>query len=223
MASKYSKDHTIYRDSSGDEVPSVTTVLSVLSKSSLVPWANWMGLKGIRYRDYMMERARMGTDFHDMVSKFTMGKEIDGTHYQDAIDSFKLFRIWAERCQYQVIASEEALSCDEFGGTIDAISVHNGEYAVCDYKTSKGIYSSMFLQLAGYSILIKKNLPDTYDMIKKFGIVSVTTEKVSERFLPKERIEELYVPMFKDLLKVFNMWYKINKEDWNSNIATDRG
>jgi hypothetical protein len=81
----------------------------------------------------------------------------------------------------------------------------------------------MFLQLAGYSILIKKNLPDTYDMIKKFGIVSVTTEKVSERFLPKERIEELYVPMFKDLLKVFNMWYKINKEDWNSNIATDRG
>ena len=53
VAAKGARQHTVYKLASGARVPGVTTVLSVLNKPALVPWANKLGLEGIDVRKYV--------------------------------------------------------------------------------------------------------------------------------------------------------------------------
>src|SRR5439155_21898181 len=52
------KAHVRYYTSKGEQVPGVTTILSVLNKPALVSWANRMGLQGIDTHKYVDEAAR---------------------------------------------------------------------------------------------------------------------------------------------------------------------
>ena len=83
--SLYSKDHTVYRNRDGKEIPSVTTVLKLLNKPALIGWANYLGFKRTRVTDVLLESANIGTDFHAMVSDWSEGKPIIGEHYDVAI------------------------------------------------------------------------------------------------------------------------------------------
>lgn len=216
----YSKDHTVYINSKNIEVPSATTVLKVINKPALVYWANSLGYKHQSIKKVLEESSAIGTDFHDMLSNYTMGKEISGEHLNDAITLFLLFKDWAEENEYKAIISEQKLVGDEYGGTLDAISSINGKIYMVDYKTSKNIYSSMFLQLAGYGLLVKELLPDTYSRLEGFGIISVSLKnKIQTKFISKKDMEKKYMPVFKKLLAFFHAWFNLNMEEFNDNIA----
>jgi ATP-dependent exoDNAse (exonuclease V) beta subunit len=218
--SKYSKGHTVYINSKGEEVPSVTTVLKVINKPSLVGWANYMGFMHEKIDKVLNESANIGTDFHDMVSKYTTNEEITGEHYNDAIALFKSFVRWAKENEYKTIFAEKSLTSKLFGGTIDSLSHVNGELCMVDYKTSKNIYPSMFLQLAGYSLLVKENLPETYSRIDKFGILSISIKNgIQSKFITKKELEKDCVPVFKDALKLFHSWFNMNESMFGINIA----
>ena len=218
--SLYSTDHTVYLNSKHLEIPSVTTVLHVINKPALPYWANGLGFKHIKVKDELKAKANVGTDLHDMLSKYTMGEEINGEHWDDAIELFKVFLEWSDKNRYKVVLSEQSLSGEEFGGTIDSIGHVNGVLSMVDYKTSSRIYSSMFLQLAGYSLLVKEKMPETYSRIKQYGILSISLKNgIQTKFVSKEDIEDKYVPVFKKTLSLFNAWFELNMEEWNVNIA----
>ena len=63
-AAKRSRTHTRYPSKSGHLVPGVTTVLNVLNKPALVPWATGLGLQGSTLQEYvdaLAESARSAT------------------------------------------------------------------------------------------------------------------------------------------------------------------
>lgn len=220
ILSIYSKEHTVYLNKKNIEVPSATTVLKVINKPALSYWANSLGFKHQSIKKVLDETSAIGTDFHDMLSNYTMGKIISGEHLNDAITLFLAFKEWAENNSYKTIISETSLCNEDFGGTLDAVSYINDELCVVDYKTSKNIYSSMFLQLAGYSLLLKENLPETYSKVEKFGIISVSIKNgIQTKFVTKKELEKKYVPVFKKLLAFFQAWFNLNLNEFNDNIA----
>lgn len=220
--SLYSKDHTVYRNRDGKEIPSVTTVLKLLNKPALIGWANYLGFKRTRVTDVLLESANIGTDFHAMVSDWSEGKTIIGEHYDVAIALFKEFLVWAEKNEMRPIKSEISMQCDRFGGTIDSICHIGSTVHMLDFKTSKNIYPSMFLQLAGYSLLCKENAPETYGRIEKFTILSISEKNgIQTKSMEKKVIEERFVPTFLSLLDTFEKWFALNMEFFDSNITKE--
>lgn len=193
----------VYINANGMQVPGVTTVLGMLNKPSLLNWANWLGTKHINVDAFLERRAEIGTDFHAMVEKYMKGKVVGGEHYVEAVELFNRFKTWAKCHYYKVYQAETTLVGETFAGTIDAIGEVDGAFCVVDYKTSKDIHRSQFIQLAGYGLLIKELLPETYDRIQSFGIVSMRSTKQSSRFMAKKDVEEKFMPVFKDLLRLY--------------------
>ena len=58
-------------------VPGVTTILNVLSKPALVPWANKLGLQGIEVGKYVDALGEIGTLAHLMVENYLNTKMVD--------------------------------------------------------------------------------------------------------------------------------------------------
>ena len=76
-----SKAHIRYRLADKTIVPGVTTVLNLLSKPALVPWANKMGLQGIDTSKYVDDKADIGTLAHAIITDKLTGKETDTSDY----------------------------------------------------------------------------------------------------------------------------------------------
>src|SRR5947199_2964004 len=70
------KAHVRYYTSTGEQVPGVTTILSVLNKPALVSWANRMGLQGIDTHKYVDEAASIGTLAHALIMESLGGKPV---------------------------------------------------------------------------------------------------------------------------------------------------
>jgi len=71
------KAHTKYIGLDGVQVPGVTTVLGVLNKPFLVPWANKLGLQGIDSSKYTDTMAGIGTLAHLFIMNHLRGEGTD--------------------------------------------------------------------------------------------------------------------------------------------------
>ena len=69
-----SKVHTVYKTGDSIRVPSVTTILGVLSKPALIPWANRLGLQGIDSSKYVDRLATIGTLAHYWIESYINGE-----------------------------------------------------------------------------------------------------------------------------------------------------
>lgn len=83
-------------------------------------------------------------------------EKLDDVEAQHAVDEFLK---WEQSHKVEYLSSELVLGSAEhqFGGKIDCVALVDGEPSVLDWKTSTMISNDMFLQLAGYSILLKEN------------------------------------------------------------------
>ena len=197
------KGEHIYVNNKGESVPSVTSIIKIINKPEIAVWANSLGFKYINYEEHLSSLAAIGTDFHQMVADYTSGKEVGGMHFPEAIELFKKFTVWAKNHYYSVIASEFSLVSDYFGGTIDAIATIDGELSLVDYKTSKKVYPSHFIQLAGYSLLIKELMPDTYEKLRGFSILTMRCTTQMLHTVTKKELEEKYVKIFNNALELY--------------------
>ena len=78
----------------------------------------------------------------------------------------------------------------------------------------------MFLQLAAYGILIRDNLPETYEKIEQFGILSNSIKNgVQTKFMSKKDVEKKIFPVFESLVETFHLWFNLNLEEFNENIT----
>ena len=167
---KQSRAHTIYKLQDGTIVPGVTTILGILNKPALVPWANKLGLQGIDSSKYVDEKAKIGTLAHQMIADYLKGVTTDTSEYSkvqiDQAENATLsFFEWEKTHPIEPILIEERIVSEEygFGGTIDCLARLNGELCLIDFKTSRGIFPEMLIQVVAYRQLL---IESGYDVTK---------------------------------------------------------
>lgn len=158
---KRNRAHITYKLSDGTAVPGVTTVLGVLNKPALVRWANNLGLQGIDSTKYVDEKAAIGTLAHQMIASYLRGEETDTSEYSkvqidQAENAVLSFFEWEKTHHIEPVLVEEPMISEvfRFGGTIDCLGHINGELCLIDFKTSRGIFPEMMIQLAAYRQLL---------------------------------------------------------------------
>jgi len=168
MPNQRTKAHTQYYLNSGDSIPGVTTVLSILNKPALVVWANRLGLQGIDSTKFRDKAADIGTITHLLIMAHLTRKEIDLTEYaKQDIDTAQHCMVsyyeWEKAHKVEPLLVETPLSSDiyGYGGTPDCLARINGELELLDFKTSTAIWNDHFYQLAAYrQLCIEKGYKD---------------------------------------------------------------
>ena len=155
--------HTQYRTKDGTRVPGVTTVLGVLNKPALVPWANKLGLQGIDTRKYVDKLASIGTLAHLIVQCRLTHMQPDLTAFsaeeiEKAGNSVRSYEAWEAKHTLAPVACERQIVSEihHFGGTLDLIAVVDGILTLVDFKTGKAIYDEHLHQLAAYLMLAEE-------------------------------------------------------------------
>jgi hypothetical protein len=156
--------HVRYYTSSGEQVPGVTTILSVLNKPALINWANRMGLQGIDTNKYVDEAGAVGTLAHALIMESLGGKVVrleDFTADQltRARYGVAVFYKWVKAHKLTPQLLEQPLVSDEhrFGGTIDMLAILDGDPVLIDLKTSSGIYEEHIFQVGAYWKLLAES------------------------------------------------------------------
>ncbi len=152
------KAHTQYFTQDGQRVPGVTTVLGLINKPGLVPWANKLGLQGIDSQKYVNRMASIGTLAHYWVEGILLtGTDPDLSEWsqeqQDmASNSVLKFLEWYDQHDIRVIETEKPLVSEvyRYGGTLDILADVDGGRGLIDIKTSKAIYDDHMYQVAAY-------------------------------------------------------------------------
>ena len=162
--SEKAKAHTRYYGLDGEQKPGVTTVLYVLNKPFLIPWANKLGLQGIdssKYRDAM---AGIGTLTHQMIMDHltrikTVTSDYSASDIGMAENCFLSYLEWEKRNPIKPVLVEQPLVSDiyGYGGTPDCIAYNGDNLELLDFKTGKAIYPEMFYQVAAYVQLAKEH------------------------------------------------------------------
>jgi hypothetical protein len=174
--------HTTYKDANGKRVPSVTTILGVLAKPQLVNWAYKLGKDGQDMKAVQDSAMSTGTLLHYLVACELKKETPDQTY----LDEFTLrdqrycnncllsWDEWKKDKVIEVIECERPMVSQKFGygGTPDLLAYINGKLCLCDFKSSNGIYSDYWYQLAAYDQLLDENLKlpliDQYHVLR-FG------------------------------------------------------
>ena len=155
------KVHTQYKLANGQRVPSVTTVLNILGKPALIQWAWQCGMDGKDWKAVRDSAGDIGTLVHYLIMCHLTEQEADTSEYSaQAIDQAEscLIRFWDWEKQHDLkgIIIETPLISEVFGygGTPDWYGLLDDVPELLDFKTSKGIYTEFFYQLAGYERLL---------------------------------------------------------------------
>lgn len=214
---KYS-DHSTYYNKDKVEVPSVTTILKILNKPFLTKWANFMGFKRKNVDDILERSSEIGTLVHKMIECYLLNKMfifIPSRHVAKTLAMMYLnsFLEWKSNHTVEPIFMERKFSVDKFGGTVDFYGMVDGKHTILDFKTSKQVYSSMFLQLSFYCIMLEEH----GFIVDQAAIIIVNDGKYNEKFITREELEE-YIPIARLLVDLFHVWYDINLEKGWGNI-----
>ena len=222
----YSTNHTLYYNKHGIEVPSVTTILKILNKPSLVNWANYLGFKRLNVDEIVNEAARLGTCVHELINSILLNEYIiyiSRTDIPDYLISAYMMRFkrWLSVNTVEPILLEKSLSSEKFGGTIDFYGKVNDKitnscemkYTIIDFKTSKSIHMSMFFQLAMYCILLEKH---GYK-VDQAGILLVNNKRDDEKFISRDELQYYIDPVIK-LIDFFHDYYTLNNKSWKEKI-----
>jgi hypothetical protein len=156
----------------------------------------------VAYRQVAKAAADIGTIIHDYAEQFEFKGKIDEelhariVQHQDRKKIFvcvKKFRRWKKANNDRIIKHEEICGSTvyHFAGKFDRLSLRNGLVVLSDFKTSSGIYTEQFIQLAAYTILLEEWFGIKVDVIEiiRFGKEDGAFEVRSLK--DKKQIEEL--------------------------------
>lgn len=125
----------LFYEIEGKKVPSVTTILNVLSKDGLLAWYGRLGTKEAeRQRD---EAADFGSEVHAAIEAVYHGQEptITDPRLKSAVDNFKK---WADHHIEEWVGFEKAVFHDDllYAGTVDAFAKLKGSHRLImiDFK-----------------------------------------------------------------------------------------
>lgn len=146
-----------YFNETGQQVPRVTSILSrMLHNDALMSWANYIGMKGIKYREFMDQASSIGTEAHNAIERYLQEKvkSEDNIPFLGFLQWYNLLTI-DNGFPIEVIYIEHKIACHWFGGTLDGLLKINGKLYLIDFKTSNHVTFSYFLQLAAYRYMLR--------------------------------------------------------------------
>lgn len=170
-------------DFQGQLFTGVTTILNVLNKPFLVPWAakmvaedlkpKWEEVKKITKKadwDKLVDASKgastrkadkakdIGHQVHAWIEGYITNQELELPEDQQVVDCIRQFLKWNKERKPEWLASEAIVASmnHRFAGTVDALCILDGKMTVLDFKTSNQISDDYALQLAGYQIALEE-------------------------------------------------------------------
>lgn len=146
----------------GKQYPSITTVLSILSKQHILEWRKRVGEEAANQISRVA--AVRGTSVHTLVEKYLDNEEIDmDAQMPNAKAAFLSIRPILDARIGTIFLQEAPLYSDhlEVAGRCDLVAEFDGEISIVDIKTSKrpkgaSEISSYFMQEAAYAIMFEE-------------------------------------------------------------------
>lgn len=180
---RFDDERHIFYDGEGNPLLSVTSATGVVDKSGpLMGWAaKMMGLyllaekeKGNEiiteelvdrakkeYRRLKIEAADIGTEIHDWVSQWILGKKPEMPDNEKVVNGITAFLKFQKEHKTKWLFSERIVYSKKykFAGICDSGSINDLSYlSLDDFKSSSGIYDEMRFQVAGYFIALVEEL-----------------------------------------------------------------
>jgi genome maintenance exonuclease 1 len=156
------KSGRVYMDEEGNEYPSITSVLSILSKEGIMKWRERVGEE--EANRISGQAIAKGNKVHNLLEMY-VGNELQRGLLQEApmpyiMEIFNSIQPIINKNLSKVYATEQRLHSKHLkvAGTVDCVGVWNGKNSIIDWKTSnkwkkKEWVSNYFMQCAGYSIM----------------------------------------------------------------------
>lgn len=197
-----------YETPKGD-YPSITTVLSHLSKPSL---EKWRARVGEAEADRISKDASIrGEAVHDLLEKHYRGENpsLDGLGI-DVVHPFHTVRRHLDSRLDEIYAQEVCLYSDYLGvaGRVDMIAKYEGKLAIIDFKTSKKFkrkewIKNYFMQESAYAVCVEEltGIPIT-KLVTVIGVDGMATA---------QHFEEHRNDHIKDFIEAKDEWYRQNR------------
>lgn len=139
-------------------MPSITTVLSILSRDSIKAWRKRVGEE--EANKVSTKAARRGTNVHKMCEDY-LNNELDIKKFlPNDRETFQSIQTVLDESIDNIYAQEVPLWSDYLGvaGRVDCIAEWNGKIAVIDFKTSRKLkkkeyISNYFQQCSAYAVM----------------------------------------------------------------------
>lgn len=208
-----------YHSLDGIPLYGTTTVLGVIAKPALIPWASNMAVEAIRKewklnkpftkleREAILEKGKhahtakkkaggsVGTDVHKLIERWIKtgrmpAKKTDA----DTVAMFENFVNWAIDNKVEFLFAEKMIYSEKYwyGGIVDFVCIMDGKRFVGDIKTSNGIYPEHFLQMGAYDICLQEMGEPKAD-----GYIIVNLQKSgkirTKHFTNTEKYQEAYI------------------------------
>lgn len=148
-----------YRTPEGIDYPSITTVLSILSRDSIAAWRKRVGEEEANRISY--RASTRGTAVHEIVEKYINNDANYKDGYTpDIIQSFLDLKPILDSRIGKVYAQEAPLYSNHLGvaGRVDCVAEFDGKLSIIDFKTSlkpkrKDWVKNYFMQESAYAIM----------------------------------------------------------------------
>ena len=180
------KSHQTYKNSSGERVPGVTTILGLLDKPAIHYWIADITKQGYDWTKYRDDKGDIGSLAHAMIMAELKGEVIDTLEYSkvqidQAENCYLSWLEWRKGRGMKHICIETPLVSErhQFGGTPDYLGWIDGLLVLGDYKTG-GIWREAYIQTCAYRELLIENGYETPEKIIILGIPRSEDEKFQE-------------------------------------------
>lgn len=148
-----------YQTPEGASLPSITTVLSILSRDSIAAWRKRVGNEEANRISH--RASSRGTRVHEIVEKYINNEENFKDGYTpDIISSFSDLKPILDTRIGRVYAQEAPLYSTHLGvaGRVDCVAEFDGRISIIDFKTSmkpKRVdwIKNYFMQESAYAIM----------------------------------------------------------------------
>lgn len=169
-----------YTTPKGNAYPSITTVLSILSKDAIAAWKKRVGEEEANKISY--RASQRGTAVHEMCEKYINNEDHTTGFMPNIIADFNQIKNILDERIGVVYGQELPLYSDHLGvaGRVDCIAEFDGQLSVIDFKTSrkakkKEWIEGYFMQEAFYAIAWEERT--TMPITQLVTIVSVDNDE----------------------------------------------
>ena len=148
-----------YKTPEGVNLPSITTVLSILSRDSIAKWRKRVG--EAEANKISTRASGRGTRVHEIIEKYVNNDpDFRNGYTPDIIESFLAVKPILDERLTEVFAQEAPLYSNHLGvaGRVDCVGIFDGKPSIIDYKTSMkpkrlDWIKNYFMQESAYAIM----------------------------------------------------------------------
>jgi genome maintenance exonuclease 1 len=148
-----------YKTPEGINLPSITTVLSILSRDSIAKWRKKVGEEEANRISH--RASTRGTAVHEIIERYINNeKDFKNGYTPDIISTFNDIRPILDNRIGRVYAQEAPLYSTHLGvaGRVDCVAEFDGRLSIIDFKTSRkpkqtNWITNYFMQESAYAIM----------------------------------------------------------------------